>query len=105
MVSLLGLLEDFRYLIHKDIADVVEFFSSKMFPIGCNSSFIALNCNVKNANNVIDFRHISDIWYLYNSVGNILANMMCFVIDILFSVEQSSFIKGSQILRWSSYYE
>lgn len=62
----------------------MEFFSSSEFPIGCNSSFIALIPKVQDAKNVNYFCSISLIKYIYNIVGKILANRLSFVIDKMF---------------------
>ena len=89
----------FWYLVEEEVvAAVLEFFSSSIFPRGCNPSFIALIPKVANAVLVSDFRPISLIGFQLKIVGKILSNRMATVIDGLVSKEQSAFVKGRQIL-------
>ncbi|GKC42081.1 RNA-directed DNA polymerase, eukaryota [Tanacetum coccineum] len=82
-----------------DVINVVkEFFSPSNFPNGCNSSFIALIPKVLGAKQVNDFRPISLIGCQYKIIGKILANRLSLVIDGIISQEQSTFIKGRQIM-------
>ncbi|GJR97832.1 RNA-directed DNA polymerase, eukaryota [Tanacetum coccineum] len=83
-------------------ADVVrfmhDFFHSGTFPKGCNSSFISLIPKVPNAKFVSDFRPISLIGCQYKIIGKILANRLSTVIGSCVSSEQTTFIKGRNIL-------
>ncbi|GJU95642.1 RNA-directed DNA polymerase, eukaryota [Tanacetum coccineum] len=79
-----------------DVINVVkELFRSSTFPNGCNSSFIALIPKVLGANQVNDFHLIG---CQYKIIGKILANRLSLVIDGIISQEQSTFIKGRQIM-------
>nr|GEZ73132.1 RNA-directed DNA polymerase, eukaryota, reverse transcriptase zinc-binding domain protein [Tanacetum cinerariifolium] len=75
-----------------------DFFSIGAFPIGCNSSFIALIPKVSNATLVTDFRPISLIGCQYKIIGKLLANRLSCVIDSCISPKQSAFTKNRNIL-------
>ncbi|GKB67403.1 RNA-directed DNA polymerase, eukaryota, reverse transcriptase zinc-binding domain protein, partial [Tanacetum coccineum] len=77
---------------------VLEFFHSGTFPKGCNSSFIALIPKVSNGKFVTDFRPISLIGCQSKIIGKILANRLSTMIGSCISAEQSTFIKGRNIL-------
>nr|GEY23276.1 hypothetical protein [Tanacetum cinerariifolium] len=86
-------------LIEEDVVRFVnEFFLSGYFPKGCNSSFITLIPKVTNAKFVSDFHPISLIGCQYKIIGKILANRISTVIGSCISAEQSTFIKGRNIL-------
>ncbi|GKD59559.1 putative RNA-directed DNA polymerase, eukaryota, reverse transcriptase zinc-binding domain protein [Tanacetum coccineum] len=86
-------------LLEEDVNRFVQdFFVSGSFPKGCNSSFIALIPKVSNATLVTDFRPISLIGCQYKIIGKILANRLSMVIRSCVSPEQSTFIKGRNIL-------
>ncbi|KAL4591374.1 hypothetical protein LXL04_004335 [Taraxacum kok-saghyz] len=89
----------FWYLVEDDVVGaILEFFSSAVFPRGCNPSFIALIPKVASTVMVKDFRPISLIGCQLKIVGKILSNRLATVIDGLVSKEQSAFVKGRQIL-------
>nr|GEX68091.1 RNA-directed DNA polymerase, eukaryota, reverse transcriptase zinc-binding domain protein [Tanacetum cinerariifolium] len=77
---------------------VIEFFSSGIFPKGCNSSFISLIPKTHNAKTVKDFHPISLIGSLYKIIAKILANRLSSVIPDLISDVQLAIISNRQIL-------
>ncbi|GJY20836.1 putative RNA-directed DNA polymerase, eukaryota, reverse transcriptase zinc-binding domain protein [Tanacetum coccineum] len=86
-------------LLEADVIHFVQaFFLTGSFPKGWNSSFIALIPKVANATLVTDFRPISLIGCQYKITGKYLANRLGAVIGSCISSEQSSFIKGRNIL-------
>nr|GEU48517.1 RNA-directed DNA polymerase, eukaryota [Tanacetum cinerariifolium] len=86
-------------LLEEDVNRFVQdFFVSSSFPKGCNSSFIALIPKVSNVTLVTDFRPISLIGCQYKIIGKILDNRLSMVIGSYLSPEQSTFIKGRNIL-------
>nr|GEV78255.1 transposon TX1 uncharacterized [Tanacetum cinerariifolium] len=89
----------FWTIVGGDVTNVIEeFFISSSFPKGCNSSFIALIPKVMDAKHLKDFRPISLIGCQYKIIGKILANRLSLVIGNIVTQEQSTFIKGRQIL-------
>ncbi|GJU27410.1 RNA-directed DNA polymerase, eukaryota [Tanacetum coccineum] len=87
-----------KLLEHDIVAAVKEFFASGTFPLGCNSSFIALIPKIHDAKVVKDYRPISLIGSLYKIISKILANRLSFVISGLISDVQSAFVSNRQIL-------
>ncbi|GKB19851.1 RNA-directed DNA polymerase, eukaryota [Tanacetum coccineum] len=87
-----------KLLKHDIVADIKEFFTSGTFPLGCNSSFIALIPKIHDAKVVKDYRPISLIGSLYKIIAKILANRLSFVISGLISDVQSAFVSNCQIL-------
>ncbi|GJV26891.1 RNA-directed DNA polymerase, eukaryota, reverse transcriptase zinc-binding domain protein [Tanacetum coccineum] len=82
-----------------DIMDLVkEFMESSYIPSGCNSSFITLIPKVSSPMVVNDFRPISPIGIQYKIIAKLLALRLARVVDTVVSVEQTTFIKGRQIL-------
>nr|GEY62122.1 putative RNA-directed DNA polymerase, eukaryota, reverse transcriptase zinc-binding domain protein [Tanacetum cinerariifolium] len=89
----------FSDVIQNDVVRFVrEFFQSVCFPKGCNSSFIALIPKIGGAKFMSDFRPISLISCQYKIIGKLLANRLSTVIGSCVSFEQSTFIKGINIL-------
>ncbi|GJW56280.1 putative RNA-directed DNA polymerase, eukaryota, reverse transcriptase zinc-binding domain protein, partial [Tanacetum coccineum] len=85
--------------IQPDVVRFVrDFFQLGYFPKGCNSSFIALIPKVGDAKFVSEFRPICLIGCQYKIIGKILANRLSRVIRSCVSVEQTTFIKGRNIL-------
>ncbi|GJT32028.1 RNA-directed DNA polymerase, eukaryota [Tanacetum coccineum] len=84
---------------HDVVAAFTTFFSTCLFPHGCNSSFIALIPKSHEAKMVKDFRPISLIGSLYKIITKILANRLSFVISDLVSDVQSAFVSNRQILN------
>ncbi|GJT01135.1 RNA-directed DNA polymerase, eukaryota [Tanacetum coccineum] len=80
------------------VAAVSFFFSSGLFPPGCNSSFIALIPKTQEAKLVNDFRPISLIGSLYKIITKVLARRLSHVIPTLVSDVQSAFVSNRQIL-------
>nr|GEV16750.1 RNA-directed DNA polymerase, eukaryota [Tanacetum cinerariifolium] len=67
-------------LVGPDFCFAVEcFFDNGSFPIGSNSSFIALIPKIMDAKFVTDFRPISLIGYVYKVITKILANRLATV--------------------------
>ncbi|GJW43819.1 retrovirus-related pol polyprotein from transposon TNT 1-94 [Tanacetum coccineum] len=83
---------------HDVVAAVTSFFSTGIFPPGCNSSFIALIPKSQEAKMVKDFRHISLIGSMYKIITKILANHLSLIISELVSDVQSAFVSNRQIL-------
>nr|GEY02190.1 RNA-directed DNA polymerase, eukaryota [Tanacetum cinerariifolium] len=77
---------------------VSEYFSSGIFPLGCNSSFIAHISKMQDAKVIKDFRPISLIGSFYKIIAKILANRLRLVISDLISDVQSAFVANRQIL-------
>nr|GEW33336.1 RNA-directed DNA polymerase, eukaryota [Tanacetum cinerariifolium] len=78
--------------------DVEWFFHHASFPVGCNSSFIALILKTLNLKSVGEYRPISLIGSIYKVVTKILANHLSTVIaDIILTV-QTAFLPNRQIL-------
>ncbi|GJT09442.1 putative RNA-directed DNA polymerase, eukaryota, reverse transcriptase zinc-binding domain protein [Tanacetum coccineum] len=77
---------------------VSEFFNTCFIPSGCNSSFITLIPKVTNLMNVRDYRPISLIGIQYKIIAKVMGLRLAKVVDSVVSMEQSSFIKGRQIL-------
>ncbi|GKE10802.1 putative RNA-directed DNA polymerase, eukaryota, reverse transcriptase zinc-binding domain protein, partial [Tanacetum coccineum] len=77
---------------------VSTFLNSKKMPSGANSSFIALIPKITNPIHIKDYWPISLIGIHYKIIAKILANRLSVVIDKLISQEQTTFIKGRQIL-------
>ncbi|GJV92652.1 RNA-directed DNA polymerase, eukaryota [Tanacetum coccineum] len=99
MASLLSSFVDIgSFLEHDIMATVKEFFASGTFPLGCNSSFIALIPKIHDAKVIKDYRPISLIGSLYKIIAKILANRLSFVISGLISDVQSAFVSNRQIL-------
>ena len=60
--------------------------------------FSLLFQKLKTQKTAKDYRHISLIGCQYKIIGKLLANRLVEVIHSVFSLEQSAFIKGRQIL-------
>nr|GEY54690.1 RNA-directed DNA polymerase, eukaryota [Tanacetum cinerariifolium] len=86
-----------KLLEHDILAAVKEFFALGTFPLGCNSSFIALIPKIHDAKVVKDYRPISLIGSLYKIIAKSLANILSFVISDLTEF-QSAFVSNRQIL-------
>nr|GEZ89394.1 RNA-directed DNA polymerase, eukaryota, reverse transcriptase zinc-binding domain protein [Tanacetum cinerariifolium] len=80
------------------MAIVTEFFSSGVFPSGCNFSFIALILKIQDAKVVYDFCPISLIGSLYKIITKILSKRLSLVISDLITDVQSAFVTNRQIL-------
>jgi hypothetical protein len=63
-----------------------------------NSSFIVLVPKKENPERVEDYRPISLIGCAYKILAKVLCNRMRLVLESLISINQSTFIKGRQIL-------
>nr|GEY74450.1 RNA-directed DNA polymerase, eukaryota [Tanacetum cinerariifolium] len=68
------------------------------FPLGCNSSFIALIPKTHEAKMVKDFRPLSLIGSVYKIIAKILANILSLVISSLIFYVQAAFVSNRQIL-------
>nr|GEV41030.1 RNA-directed DNA polymerase, eukaryota [Tanacetum cinerariifolium] len=94
-----GFFKRFWEVIKEDVfALVCSFQNLRAFPCGCNPSFIALIPKIKDLRFTSDFRPISLIECQYKIIGKLLANRLAMVIDSIVIPEQSTFIKGRQIL-------
>nr|GEZ05447.1 putative RNA-directed DNA polymerase, eukaryota, reverse transcriptase zinc-binding domain protein [Tanacetum cinerariifolium] len=80
------------------MAAVTEFFSSGVFPSGCNYSFIALISKIQDAKAVHDFRPISLIGSLYKIITKISSMRLSLVISDRINDVQSAFVTNRQIL-------
>lgn len=65
---------------------------------GINSTFIVLIPNVKNPQQLSEFRPISLVGCMYRILAKVLANRLGYVIGGVISDIQSTFIKGRNIL-------
>ena len=82
-----------------DFCTAVEwFFDHASFPIGCNSSFIALIPKSLEPKVVGDFRPISLIGSVYKVITKILQSRLSLVIPDLISNVQMNFLPNRQIL-------
>nr|GEZ77976.1 putative RNA-directed DNA polymerase, eukaryota, reverse transcriptase zinc-binding domain protein [Tanacetum cinerariifolium] len=89
----------FWVVVGLDFYTAVEwFFDHASFPIGCNSSFIALILKSLEPKTVGDYRPISLIGCLYKVVTKILATRLSSVIYDLVSDVQTAFLPNRQIL-------
>ncbi|GJT62359.1 RNA-directed DNA polymerase, eukaryota [Tanacetum coccineum] len=80
------------------VAAVTQFFSTGIFPPGCNSNFIALIPKTQDAKVIKDFRPISLIGSIYKIIAKILANRLSMVISDLINEVQTAFVPNRQIL-------
>nr|GEY09899.1 RNA-directed DNA polymerase, eukaryota [Tanacetum cinerariifolium] len=74
------------------------FFSTCIFPPGCNSTFIALIPKIHDAKTIKDFCPISLIGSVYKIIAKILANRFNLVISDLNNEVQTTFVPNRQIL-------
>nr|GFA34123.1 RNA-directed DNA polymerase, eukaryota, reverse transcriptase zinc-binding domain protein [Tanacetum cinerariifolium] len=89
----------FWNIVGPDLCLAVEwFFHHASFPIGCNSSFIALIPKTLNQKSVGEYRPISLIGSIYKVVTQILANRLSTVIADIISNVQTAFLPNRQIL-------
>ncbi|GKF19672.1 RNA-directed DNA polymerase, eukaryota, partial [Tanacetum coccineum] len=89
----------FWQVVGPDFCTAVEwFFDHAAFPIGCNSSFIALIPKSLDPKSVGDFRPISLIGCVYKVVTKILQSRLSLVISDLISDVQTAFLPNRQIL-------
>nr|GEX07109.1 putative RNA-directed DNA polymerase, eukaryota, reverse transcriptase zinc-binding domain protein [Tanacetum cinerariifolium] len=86
-------------VVGPDFCTAVEwFFEHAFFPIGCNSSFLALIPKTLDPKTVGDFWPISLIGCIYKVVTKILATRLSLVISDLVSDVQTAFLPNCQIL-------
>ncbi|GJV39590.1 RNA-directed DNA polymerase, eukaryota, partial [Tanacetum coccineum] len=86
-------------VVGMDFCIAVEwFFEHAYFPVGCNSSFIALIPKALEPKVVGDYRPISLIGSIYKVVTKILASRLSTVISCLVSDVQTAFLPNRQIL-------
>ncbi|GJV32268.1 RNA-directed DNA polymerase, eukaryota [Tanacetum coccineum] len=86
-------------VVGPDFCIAVEwFFKHASFPMGCNSSFLALIPKSLDPKTVEDFRPISLIGCIYKVVTKILATRLSLVISDLVSDVQTAFLPNRQIL-------
>ncbi|GJX85133.1 RNA-directed DNA polymerase, eukaryota [Tanacetum coccineum] len=89
----------FWQVVGPDFCTAVEwFFDHAAFPIGCNSSFIALIPKSLEPKFVGDFRPISLIGCVYKVITKILQSRLSLVISDLISDVQTAFLPNRQIL-------
>nr|GEV09463.1 RNA-directed DNA polymerase, eukaryota [Tanacetum cinerariifolium] len=94
-----GFFRHFWHLVDKDVFNAVRyFFIHDDFPIGCNSSFIALIPKILNVNLVKDYRPISLIGSVYKIIAKILTNQLVSVLGGIVNEAQSAFVANRQIL-------
>lgn len=75
-----------------------KFFTKRRVPLGCNSSFLPLIPKYNSLIVVDDFRPVSLIGIKYKIIAKILALRLAFVTDSVVGCEQSTFVKGRQIM-------
>ncbi|GJV15365.1 RNA-directed DNA polymerase, eukaryota [Tanacetum coccineum] len=98
----------FWNIVGPDLCLAVEwFFHHASFPVGCNSSFIALIPKTLNPKSVGEYRPISLIGSIYKIVTKILANRLSTVIaDIISNIQTAAmvfkidFAKAYDSIRW-----
>nr|GEV36950.1 putative RNA-directed DNA polymerase, eukaryota, reverse transcriptase zinc-binding domain protein [Tanacetum cinerariifolium] len=89
----------FWHVVGSDFCTAVEwFFDHASFPIGCNSSFIALIPKSLEPKAVGGFRPISLIGSVYKVITKILQSRLSLVILDLISNVQTTFLPNRQIL-------
>ncbi|GJW08951.1 RNA-directed DNA polymerase, eukaryota [Tanacetum coccineum] len=89
----------FWQVVGPDFCTAVEWFlDHAAFPIGCNSSFIALIPKSLEPKFVGDFRPISLIGCVYKVITKILQSRLSLVISDLISDVQTAFLPNRQIL-------
>nr|GEW04788.1 RNA-directed DNA polymerase, eukaryota [Tanacetum cinerariifolium] len=89
----------FWHVVGSDFCTAVGwFFDHASFPIGCNSSFIALIPKSLEPKVVGDFRPISLIGSVYKVITKILQSRLSSVISDLISDVQTGFLPNRQIL-------
>nr|GEY31987.1 RNA-directed DNA polymerase, eukaryota [Tanacetum cinerariifolium] len=89
----------FWNIIGPDLCLAVEwFFHHASFPVGCNSSFIALIPKTLNPKSVVEYRPISLIGSIYKVVTKILGNRLSTVTDDIISNVKTAFLPNCQIL-------
>ncbi|GJW60262.1 RNA-directed DNA polymerase, eukaryota [Tanacetum coccineum] len=101
MESILHRMESIKGLkvVGPDFCTAVEWFlDHAAFPIGCNSSFIALIPKSLEPKFVGDFRPISLIGCVYKVITKILQSRLSLVISDLISDVQTAFLPNRQIL-------
>lgn len=77
---------------------MTDFRHRRFIPPRCIYSFITLTPKVKYPHVVKDFRPISLIGMIYKTIAKTLANCVAKAVWSIVGVEQSTFIKGRQIL-------
>lgn len=86
-------------MIKSDFYNIVQdFWDSARLPRGSNSAFISLIPKVDNPCCFKDYRPINMVGCAYKVIAKILARRLQKVMDLLIGPQQSSFIKGRQIL-------
>nr|GFC25827.1 putative RNA-directed DNA polymerase, eukaryota [Tanacetum cinerariifolium] len=89
----------FWNIVGPDLCSAVEwFFRHASFPVGCNSSFIALIPKTLNPKSVGEYRPISLIGSIYKVVTKILANRLSTAMADIISNVQTAFLPNRQIL-------
>ena len=84
---------------YKEIVSMAkDFFESEKLPSGVNSSFIALIPKVEKSVDLKEYRSISLVGALYKFISIILAIRLKKVLGNVISDNESSFIRGRQIL-------
>lgn len=86
-------------IIRDEVYDLVtKFWSSASLPHNCNNAFIALLPKIDNPEGFKDYRPISMVGCIYKIITKILSKRLQAVMNSLIGPNQSSFIKGRQIL-------
>lgn len=86
-------------VIKNDVYGIIQdFWETSRLPRGCNAAFIALIPKLEIPSGFKDFRPISMVGWVYKIIAKLLARRLQKVIDCLIGPQQSSFIKGRQIL-------
>ena len=85
--------------IKSDFYNIVQdFWNSARLPRGSNSAFISLIPKVDNPCDFKDYRPISMVGCAYKIIAKLMARRLQKVMNSLIGPQQSSFIKGRQIL-------
>ena len=76
-----------------------EFYAHESFSKGCNASFITLVPNVKDPQNLHEYRPISLIGCIDKMVAKVLARRLKGVMPLFIDETQSAFIEGRHLLH------
>jgi len=94
-----GFIKDFWDILREDVMRfLVEFHRNGRLAKGINSTFIVLIPKVESPQRLNDFHSISLVGSMYKILAKVLANRLRSIIGSVISDNQSTFVKGRQIL-------
>ena len=92
--------KQFWHIIKPDVLRFLdEFYVNRIFPRGCNASFIALIPKVAGPQMLKEYRPISLIGCIYKIVAKILANRLKKIMPLIIDERQSAFIEGRHMIH------